>query len=231
MTRARSTSWVLLACLTAWTPFAGAASFVGVGRSLDDHSVLFEERHELSTDGQGRPERETVRYLTPEGELLAVKRMTYWEPARPAYRMEQMTRDRVESVQPASDGVRINGKEDGELDWPDQAAVIDGGFHYYILEHFDTLEAGDTVEFQFLAPTRLTWTPLQIEPTGVDGRRLELTLRLQNPLLNWILDPVHLVYDRNSRRLLEYRGLTNLPKPGKGYYRAHIVYRYSDDPS
>ncbi|GGX61003.1 hypothetical protein [Saccharospirillum salsuginis] len=213
----------------SWT--ASAQSFVGVAHSLDDNRILYEERHELTTNDAGQPLTETVRYVTPDGDLLAIKQMTYSELARPAYEIEHKTLDRTESVQPGPDGVQVRSKKTGSVEWPDQAAVIDGGFHYYILEHFDTLLAGETVSFQFLAPSRLTWTPLQIEPEAQDGRRLNLTLRLQNTLLNWILDPIHLVYDRESRRLLEYRGLTNLPRPDDGNYRARIIYSYDQEPS
>ena len=231
MTRNTGQSLLLGLGMLGWTACAGAGSFVGIAYSMDDDRILYEERHELTTNDTGQPVRETVSYVTPDGRLLAVKHMTYREPARPAFEIEHRTLDRTENVQPGPEGVQVQSKENGNVDWPDQPAVIDGGFHYYILEHFDRLLAGETVSFQFLAPSRLTWTPLLIEPRGLDGQRLRLTLRLQNPLLNWILDPVQLVYDRDSRRLLEYRGLTNLPRPDKGNYRARIVYNYDQEAS
>jgi len=223
--------WLLGLGLLGLSQVASAQTFVGVAHALDDNRTLYEERHELTTDVAGQPLSETVRYVTPDGNLLAIKEMTYREPARPAYEIEHKTLDRTETVQPGPDGVQVRSKKTGSVDWPDQAAVIDGGFHYFILEHFDNLLAGETVTFQFLAPSRLTWTPLQIEPQGQDGRRLNLTLRLQNTLLNWIIDPIHLVYNRDTRRLLEYRGLTNLPRPEDGNYRARIVYSYDQEPS
>lgn len=210
---------------------ANAASFTGVARSLEDDSVLYEERHELVTDEQGLPIRETVDYVTPDGLLLARKTMRYREPARPAYEIELKTRNRTERVEPDADGVDVRSRKSGRIDWPDQPAVIDGGFHYFILANFDQLLAGDSVRFQFLAPTRLTWTALEIEPGTRRDDRLTLTLRLQNPVLNWLLDPIELVYDAESRRLLEYRGLTNLPRPDDGNYRARILYTYDPEPS
>lgn len=201
-------------------------TFSGTAYEPDSDRVLYIEHHDLSLEN-GRPVREEVRYVTPEGETLALKTLRYQEAARPGYRLELHTEDRLETVRPGENGVRVESKKSGHLDWPDDPSVIDGGFHYYILEHFEALIDGRSIEFEFLAPTRLSWTALTIEPVQVTEDRLELTLRLQNPLIAWIIDPVHLVYERgDQRRLLEYRGLTNLPGPDGDNYRARIEYHY-----
>lgn len=216
--------------LFATQALAETTEFVGIAYQLDGDQRLYEEHHRLTLN-QGQPESEVVRYLSPNGQLVAEKRMRYRELARPGYRIELRRDGRSESVRPDDDGVAVDSRDSGRLAWPQQAAVIDGGFHYFVLQHFDALVAGDSLDFQFLTPSRLSWTPLNIKATSVSEQRLELRLSLQNPVLRWLVDPIELSYSRPERRLLEYRGLTNLPNGEEGNYRARIEYRYAEEAS
>lgn len=206
-----------------------ADTFTGVAYELGGDTLLYEEHHQLERK-DGQPISETVHYRQPDGALIAIKELDYREPARPSYHIRFNTNGRTEQVEVSADGVRIDSKKEGRLDWPKGPAVIDGGFHYFIQSHFDSLTSSQRLDFHFLSPSRLSWTSLQIEPQPSNRRHLELKLSLQNPLLNWIIDPIFLTYERDTRRLLEYRGLTNLPRPdGDGNYRARIVYHYGTE--
>ncbi len=206
-----------------------AETFKGIAYELGGDTVLYEEHHQLERE-DGQPVSETVRYLQPKGALIATKKLDYQEPARPSYHIRFDTNGRMERVETGVEGVYIDRQSKGRLDWPEGPAVIDSGFHYFIQSHFDSLTTGQSLDFHFLSPSRLSWTPLQIVPQPSSSPHLELKLSLQNPLLSWIIDPIHLTYDRDSRRLLVYRGLTNLPRPdGNGNYRARIVYHYDPE--
>jgi len=232
--RARATTALLLSLLLAGltlTSVAEAADtteFTGKAYDPDSGDLLYTEEHRLERV-DGVPQRETVRYVTPEGDELAQKDMTYWEPARPAYRLTVIDPQRTETVEPETDGVSVESVESGFLDWSDEENyVIDGGFHYFILDHFDTLLDGDSVEFQFLAPTRTRWLGLRLRPIEQADGQLLLELNVRNRLLSLVISDIELTYDTETRRLLRYAGLTNLPKPGGGNYRANIEYSYPE---
>lgn len=232
--RSRAT-WSLPGLVLAAMAFTAVAeetvSIEFVGKAYDPESgdLLYTEEHRLErTDGV--PQRETVRYITPDGDSLAQKDMTYWQPARPAYRLTVTDPQRTEIVEPEDSGVSVESVESGFLDWSDdQTYVIDGGFHYFILDHFDTLLAGDSVEFQFLAPTRTRWLGLRLRPVGQADGQLKLELNVRNRLLSLLISDIELTYDIETQRLLRYAGLTNLPKPGGGNYNATIDYDYAGD--
>lgn len=215
--------------LTSVAETTETSEFTGKAYDLDSGDLLYTEEHRLE-QADGVPQRETVRYVTPEGEELAQKDMTYWEPARPAYRLTVTDPDRTETVEPEADGVSVESVESGFLEWSDaDNYVIDGGFHYFILDHFDTLLDGDSVEFQFLAPTRTRWLGLRLRPIEQADGQLLLELNVRNRLLSLVISDIELTYDIESRRLLRYAGLTNLPKPGGGNYSANIEYSYPED--
>lgn len=209
---------------SAW---AQTMSFVGSAYAIDSNELVYQEEHRLTLDGN-RPVSEAVRYLDADGSLVGEKTMTYREPARPGYQLELFRSERAETVTPDADGVRIDSRKSGRVDWPEQAAVIDGGFHYFIVEHFEQLDAGETLEIQFLTATRLDWIGLRVEPIATAGDQLILQLQPQNAVLRWVIDPIELTYSRSQRRLLEYRGLTNLPSGDQGNYQVRIEYRYSE---
>ncbi|MEX1214289.1 hypothetical protein [Saccharospirillum sp.] len=202
--------------------------FVGKAYDVETSELLYTEEHRLEQE-DGVPRQETVRYITSNGDRLAQKDMTYWRPTRPAYQLTVTDPARTELVKPDDDGVSIESVESGTLEWSEDAAsVIDGGFHYFIVDHFDTLLAGDTVDFQFLAPTRVRWLGLRVSPVDQIEGQLVLELNVQNRVLSWVISDIELTYDIDTQRLLSYRGLTNLPKPGGGNYTANIEYQYPE---
>ncbi len=232
--RARATTALLLGLLLAGLALNSVAEasdtteFTGKAYDPDSGDLLYTEEHRLERV-DGVPQRETVRYVTPEGDELAQKDMTYWEPARPAYRLTVIDPERTETVEPETDGVSVESVESGFLDWSDEENyVIDGGFHYFILDHFDTLLDGDSVEFQFLAPTRTRWLGLRLRPIEQADGQLLLELNVRNRLLSLVISDIELTYDIETQRLLRYAGLTNLPKPGGGNYSANIEYSYPE---
>ena len=231
--RARATKRLFLGLLLAGLALTSVAEtsetieFTGNAYDLDSGDLLYTEEHRLERV-DGVPQQETVRYITPEGDTLAQKNMTYWEPARPAYRLTVTDPERTETVEPEANGVRVDSVESGFLDWSDEENyVIDGGFHYFILDHFDTLLDGNSVEFQFLAPTRTRWLGLRLRPTEQANGQLILELNVRNRLLSLVISDIELTYDIDTRRLMRYAGLTNLPKPGGGNYSANIEYDYT----
>lgn len=229
----RRAPWLLGPVLATAAAFSTAeetqtTEFVGKAYDTESGELLYTEEHRLEqTDGT--PQRETVRYVTPEGDTLAQKEMTYWQPERPCYRLTVTNPERTEVVEPDDEGVAIESKKSGTLAWSDDSvSVIDGGFHYFILDHFDQLLAGDSVDFQFLAPTRVRWLGLRVEPAGQADGQLRLDLKVQSMMLSWVVSDLELTYDIDTRQLLRYRGLTNLPNPDGGNYTADIQYQYPE---
>lgn len=203
-------------------------AFVGFAYALDNDTLLYREEHRILYEA-GAPQAGEVLYIDADENEMGVKRSRYREPSRPSYEFAFTGLDRdTETVEPSDSGVRVNSVRSGNLDWPPGQAVIDSGFHYFILDHFDQLKAGDTVRLEFLAPTRVSWTSLVIEPESNGNDQLKMQLKPRNRLISLFFDPIRLTYDVPSRRLLEYRGLTNVPKPGGGNYTARIEYQYED---
>jgi hypothetical protein len=100
-----------------------------------------------------------------------------------------------------------------------------------LLQYWDVLIDKQTLEFEFLAPTRAQLISFSLASVFQDDAIIELSLAPSNFFLRLLVDPIKLTYDKVTKRILIYEGLTNIEKTKQGeatgeYYIARIEYRY-----
>ncbi len=178
-----------------------------------DGRLLYTESHWV--DESASPAKRLVLYRCPGGQAFARKRVSSAGSASaPDFAFED-----------GRDGYRegvslLAGRRQGylqqagrpELRYPLEVpadGVIDAGFDAAVRTHWDTLVAGREVRLKFLVPSRKRFYPVRIRriaPTTWNGIAAE---RLRMDLDQWYgfaVPPVHLVYARADRRLLEFSG-------------------------
>jgi hypothetical protein len=218
--------------------------YSGTAYSLDDNQVLYREDHTL-TMKDGQPIERTTLYYDADNQLFAEKNNRYRSqfnnpdsnntdsdsPATPDFMLtddrygysESMEQDgkrwRVEYKEPKESGNKILSK-------PDYTPVIDAGFDEFVRAHWNDLMEGDTVNFSFAVPSRLEWIDFRLIPLAQKDGTLTVEMRLKSRWIAWLLDPVFLNYDLKSKRLLTYRGLTNIRTIDGDGIKAEIRYEY-----
>jgi hypothetical protein len=218
--------------------------YSGTAYSLDDNQVLYREDHTL-TMKDGQPIERTTLYYDADNQLFAEKNNRYRSqfnnpdsnntdsdsPATPDFMLtddrygysESMEQDgkrwRVEYKEPKESGNKILSK-------PDYTPVIDAGFDEFVRAHWNDLMKGDTVNFSFAVPSRLEWIDFRLIPLAQKDGTLTVEMRLKSRWIAWLLDPVFLSYDIKSKRLLTYRGLTNIRTIDGDGIKAEIRYTY-----
>jgi hypothetical protein len=223
--------------------------YSGTAYSLDDDQILYREDHTL-TMKDGQPIERTTLYYDADNQLFAEKNNRYRSqfnnpdsnnadsnnadsdnPATPDFMLtddrygysESMEQDgkrwRVEYKEPKESGNKILSK-------PDYTPVIDAGFDEFVRAHWNDLMKGDTVNFSFAVPSRLEWIDFRLIPLAQEDGTLLVEMRLKSRWIAWLLDPVFLSYDIKSKRLLTYRGLTNIRTIDGDGIKAEIRYEY-----
>jgi hypothetical protein len=223
--------------------------YSGTAYSLDDDQILYREDHTL-TMKDGQPIERTTLYYDADNQLFAEKNNRYRSqfnnpdsnnadsnnadsdnPATPDFMLtddrygysESMEQDgkrwRVEYKEPKESGNKILSK-------PDYTPVIDAGFDEFVRAHWNDLMKGDTVNFSFAVPSRLEWIDFRLIPLAQKDGTLTVEMRLKSRWIAWLLDPVFLTYDIKSKRLLTYRGLTNIRTIDGDGIKAEIRYTY-----
>ena len=223
--------------------------YSGTAYSLDNDQILYREDHTL-TMKNGQPIERTTLYYDADNQLFAEKNNRYRSQfnnsdssnsdsnntgsdnsATPDFMLtddrygysESMEQDgkrwRVEYKEPEESGNKI-------LSQPDYTPVIDAGFDEFVRAHWNDLMEGDTVNFSFAVPSRLEWIDFRLIPLAQKDGTLTVEMRLKSRWIAWLLDPVFLTYDIKSKRLLTYRGLTNIRTMNGDGIKAEIRYTY-----
>jgi hypothetical protein len=217
---------------------AGAKTlkFRGYAYDLASNRFLYTEVHEQHIVDQ-RWLGGSIAYFAPDGSELGRKSMDFrHDPFVPLYQLDLKTRggymesivaltsDRIEMAKQAYGARSI---ERASIRRP-AAVAADSGFHAYVREHFAELLAGGAVPFTFAVAGNLDaykFRARRIADTTFEGRPAVRFRVEPDSLLRWLVDPLELTYEVEQRKLLEYRGISNIHDPATGKaYNARIIY-------
>jgi hypothetical protein len=209
---------------------AGAAerieSFNGYAFDLDSGRFLYTEEHHQRYDGERWLGGE-IRYIDARGREFARKTLDFAADRYvPVYRLELPGDGYLEGIA-AVDGGGAELFKRTRRGEPlrkkrialDGVIAADAGFNSLLLDHLDALLRGETLAFRFIAAGRLDAYRMRVRRLG-DTRFEGLpAMQLQiepDSLLRLLVSPLQLVYDPQQRRLLEYRGPSNVHDPQSG---------------
>lgn len=214
----------------------GTHTFRGYAYELEGNAFLYTEVHRQVIDGD-RWLGGTIDYYGPDGARLGHKSLDFsQDPYVPLYRLDltarggymegitALTADRVEmekrgygAGEPRTASVPRRG-----------TMVADSGFHSFLRDRFADLTAGKVVPFTFVVSGYLDtfkFRARRIEDRAFEGKPAVQLKVESSTWLRLLADPLYVLYDPVDRRLLEYRGISNLhdPKTGKAW-TVRIVY-------
>ena len=210
--------------------------------TTDGGNVIYEERHAVDgtcEEGIFRPRQHEVAYHKPGSEAsFARKSLEYGASVlRPAVDFLQPTFDeKMEITYPEPDTLMINWQTPGgdserfQVEYPSNT-VVDAGFDNFVRQNWQSVLAGDPVEFRFLGPTRgehYGFVLERVENEQIDADHV-VQIRPTGMVLRFLVDPIVLGYN-NSGALSDYLGLTNIRKNQDENYTAHIRYSVQTSP-
>lgn len=234
-----------LALTLAWGTAAAAAAtaagertltFRGYAYDLASNRFLYTELHVQQVVGE-RWLGGSIVYLAPDGHELGRKTMDFrQDPFVPVYRLELRARGgytesitgvSAERIEMAKQGYGAKQAETRSVLRPARVAA-DSGFHTFLREHFAELLEGGPVNFGFAVAGNLAvykFRARRLPDTTFEGRPAVRFRVEPDSLLRWVVDPLELTYETGQRRLLEYRGVSNIHDPATGKaYNARIIY-------
>lgn len=239
--RSLSITAVVTAALVASPVLAEEWQFRGEARSLEGE-YLYDEQHRLQgecRDDLWHPTDHEVDYRQSGREqLLGTKRLTYEHSAlRPSYTFRQPRFDEVMDVENVDDErllIDWQTNEGGTENYTvaiDGLVVVDAGFDNLVRENWPTLIEGDSVDFQFLAPTRGETYDFVLEPATDERIDAPYVFRIRPTgfIIGFLVDPILLGYDERGA-LMDYLGLTNVRKDAENNYSAHVRYSHEKTP-
>lgn len=210
--------------------------FEGTAYDINTKDVLYKEQHTITLNERDQYKATAVTYLDSSGEVFAKKTLDFshdlmsplvdFEDTRVGISVKVSKEDNGLSVRykSASDSASGIVKRVPMM-------VVDAGFDQMLLQYWDVLLNNERLEFEFLAPTRAQLISFSLTPTFQNDAIIGFSLAPSNFFLRLLVDPIKLTYDKLTKRILIYEGLTNIEKTKQGkatgdYYIARIEYHY-----
>lgn len=237
----------LLALIGALTITAAAPAqttdstcFTGYAYHRDSGDFVYTEHHEqVRRDGRAIDWR--VTYRAPDGEVIAEKTLDFTRsPFVPVFTLEHRQSGDMEGIRYGEDRgwlmIERDGPEGERLEKTFEVTgdtVADAGFHPFVRERFARLMDGDVVRFRFaVAGSRkvIDMRARRLDDTTFEGERaVRFVAELDLFLINLFVDDIEVTYDPETRRLLEYRGVSNMQNDEGDRYPVRIGY-YAERP-
>lgn len=207
--------------------------FYGYAYDLNSGKYLYTEVHEQHVQGDHWLGG-SMNYFDPQGKPIGRKTLDFSQSdCIPLYRLTlngsgyeegiSAVGAQVEMFKRSATGEKL---EHASVD-KTAAMAADSGFHAYIRAHFAELMAGQTIAFKLVVPGNLDAFKFRIQRIGDTSFEGTPAIRLRvepDSLLRFMVDPLQLTYEPKSRKLLEYRGISNIHDASGKAYTARIIY-------
>lgn len=207
--------------------------FHGYAYHLETRRYLYTEVHEQTVDG-ARWLGGKVTYVAADGSVLGSKTLDFSaDPFVPVFRMDLVKEGYAEGITDSRGPVemfrheRRHAVEKGSVERREPMAA-DSGIHMLIREHFADLMEGKVLRFHLAVAGSLDlfhFRARRMKDTTFEGRPA-VRLRLEpSSFLRFITKPLDLTYEAGLRKLVEYRGISNVHDPETGDpYNVYIAY-------
>ena len=225
----------LLLCGPLAAP-AADVTFTGRAHDLETGELLYVESHAVSGSG-GPRETRVVSYLCANGAMFARKTLNFGgTPQAPAFALDDARSGTSEGLERESGGLRVFTHERGASlrSKPLRnvtGLVADAGFDEFVRSRWDSLEAGDALVVPFLVPSRLDTVKFRVRKTGettIGGAAASVFRMSVASPLGWFLPDIDVSYRKGDRRLLRYRGITDLRDDAGDMISAQIDFADAD---
>lgn len=227
----------------AATPDDSQLWAIGTAWSPDKSAVLYQEYHFAENPELDLPTR--VQYRNPDGTLIAEKSMDYslsmTAPAITQIDYRNSARINTELLPDAREPqVKVgfqphdsNQYREETVDYRD-TMVVDAGFDPFIRENWQGMLSGRAVSAHFLVPSRLDTVRVNLSQTNSNncqGVDLEMHCFVIRPagmlrVVGFLVDPIYIGYEQDSRRLMMFNGLSNLRDDAGEPRNVLITYEY-----
>lgn len=213
--------------------------FYGYAYDLRSNRYLYTEVHEQHVEGE-RWLGGTIRYYTPDARLIGVKTLDFSrDPYIPVYHFEVVRDGYSEAITAVGAQIVMEKRSAQNQPYAEKRLAHvpgmcgDSGFHTCLRDHFAALLGGESYSFVLAVAGNLDsyrFRAQRIADTSFEGKPAVRFRVEPDSMLRFFVDPLVVSYEPQQRRLLEYRGLANVPSPEDGKpFVARIAY-YSQPP-
>jgi hypothetical protein len=224
---------LLFAAALPWSSLQAAdLQFMGEARSRTDGRLLYVESHHVKAPGAVGETRIVMYRCSLDGPAFARKELVYGAVREePEFTFTDARSGYVEGLRRTAQGLRVFQQENARAPRREEKVpagtviVSDAGFDEFVRKHWAELEAGRTVRFPFLIPSRLDFLTFKVvkeRDDAIDGAAVSVIRLNLSGVIGWFLPFIEVSYRKSDRVLLRYVGLTNIRDAGGTNLTARI---------
>lgn len=215
---------------------AGSHTFRGYAYDLASGEFLYTEVHK-QVIADDRWVGGTIDYYAPDGTRMGHKTLDFsQDPYVPVYQLDLVAAGGYREGITAVGAERIEMQKKGygsdrarTAAVPRRRAMVaDSGFHSFLRDKFAELLEGKPVDFTFVVSGELStfrFRARRIEDREFEGQPAVQLKVEPSTWLRLLADPLYILYEPKQRRMLEYRGISNIHDPKtREAYVVRIVY-------
>ena len=205
--------------------------FIGEARNKKGE-VVYIENHETTENAEGFIISLKTNYTRPNGETLVKMESDFSKNVLiPEIKFEDVRFQRKEDLTHNNKTVNVKifekEKKKKEKSFKIKGNMVAGtGFHNFILKNFEDLKNGKQLPLSFIVLAKADFFVFDLVKKEIKGDRLKLHLKIHNWFLKNFIDTIIVEYDLNSRRLLNFDGLTNIEDDKSKPQELFIEYKY-----
>ena len=213
---------LLSATLVGWSSAVGATDLqvAAIARDARTRELLYVESHYIRNAGRVGEQRVVLYRCAPDGPAFARKELTYGTTRTvPEFTLFDARTGYQEGLRRTPTGTKVFQRADArapQREAPisqDAAIVVDAGFDDFVRNRWNELEAGNTLRFSFLVPSRLEALTFKIRKhheSTFEGAPVSVIRLALSGVFGWVLPHIDVSYRKSDRALLRYEGLTNM---------------------
>jgi hypothetical protein len=215
-----ATHVVVLSTLAAGSAYAADLTFTGYARSLDTGELLYLESHAVADSGGANEKRVVTYRCSAESAPFARKHLDYGTArTAPAFEFDDARSGFAEGLKREGNTLTVFTRAGTQA--PVRAErlnnrgplVADAGFDEFVRERWEVLERGSALKVPFLVPSlqgSVNFRVRKVNDVVIEGEPASgIRLSLAGPV-GWFLPDIDVSYRKMDRRLMRYRGLTNI---------------------
>ena len=194
--------------------------------------VLYVEWHDVRSRGE-RLLSAITTYRDAAGEVIAVLTTDFSrDPFAPSYRFEDRRFAVIEEVQVLDGALTLGaGGRRRTLSLPTDPArplVAGQGLDRYVRDQLPALAGGAELQVAFAIPSRRDAYDFRLRAVRADASKVRVRVEIDSWVLRIFASSLDVEYDRETRRLLRYRGPSNLVDEDGEHPEVEITYAYPD---
>ncbi|HNH10086.1 MAG TPA: hypothetical protein PK683_16435 [Leptospiraceae bacterium] len=210
--------------------------YFGTASDLNKGSKLYTDHH-TETVQSGNHISSYIEYRDSSGKTFASKKISFGKSSQlPDFTLEDKRDGYLEGAELNGDKIRIFTRKNQNSPMQERTvtlpgdSVVDGGFDHYIRKHWDSFLAGKSRSFYMFAPAKqdfYKFKAFKVNDKAFKGKDAFLVrVELDVFALGKILPAIQITYDKKTKRILKYEGISNInDSSGKSHF-VRLEYDY-----